>query len=99
MCNRLRLKELTKVTLTTITESNTVGQEKTMATACLKPLDKKQLDGTAVSLNDAEIRSLIDHEAKVAGLSGIDEAIQRVEQGKVDRGFIWDNLSMLISLL
>lgn len=55
--------------------------------------------GAVVSLNESEIRSLIDHEAKVAGLSGIDEAIKCVEQGKIGRGFIWDNLSMLISLL
>jgi hypothetical protein len=87
------------VTLTTKSESNTVGQGNNMATASLKPLDQKQLDGAVVSLDDSEIRSLIDHEAKVAGLSGIDEAITRVQQGKVERGFIWDNLSMLISLL
>ncbi len=69
------------------------------AVAYPKPLDQKQLDGAVVSLSDSEIRSLIDHEAKMAGLSGVEEAIARVRQGKVGRGFIWDNLSLLISLL
>ena len=71
-----------------------------MATAThLKPLDQKQLDGAVVSLTDLEIRSLIDHEAKMVGLSGVDEAVACVQQGKMGRGFIWDNLSLLTSLL
>ena len=71
-----------------------------MATAAYaKPLDQKQLDGAVVSLSDLEIRSLIDHEAKMAGLSGAEEAIARVQEGKAGRGFLWDNLSLLISLL
>jgi len=71
-----------------------------MATATqLKPLADKQLDGAAVSLSDDEIRSLIDHEARMVGLSGAEEAIACVQHGEVGRGFIWDNLSQLISLL
>jgi hypothetical protein len=65
---------------------------------CGPALDKR-LDGATVSLSDGELRTLIDQEAKLAGLSGAQEAIESVRRGHVGKGLIWDDLSLLVSLL
>lgn len=52
----------------------------------------------AVSLDRDGIVRLIQKEAQLLGLSA-DEAILQVQRGTPGRGYIWDDLSLLISLL
>lgn len=59
----------------------------------------KHLDGASVSLDERELRMLIDHEAKLVGLSGVQEAIDRVKRGDIGNSLLWDDLSLLVSLL
>jgi hypothetical protein len=52
----------------------------------------------AVSLDRDGIVRLIEKEAQVLGLSA-DNAISQVKHGIQGQGYLWDDLSLLVSLL
>jgi hypothetical protein len=59
---------------------------------------RPQLEATSTSLDKAEVFSLIEEEARLIGLSAAN-AIEKVKSGAPVRGYIWDDLSLLVSLL
>jgi hypothetical protein len=61
--------------------------------------DLNNLDGASVSLDRDQLCQLIDHEARLVGLSGAHEAVERVRQGDIGQGLMWDDLTLLVSLL
>jgi len=56
------------------------------------------LDASSVSMDRDEILALIETEARLIGLS-LSEAIERTRKGHTGSGYIWDDISLLVSLL
>jgi hypothetical protein len=59
---------------------------------------RPRLEAATSSLDRAELLSLIEEEARLLGLSA-ETAIAQVKHGKPERGYIWDDLSLLVTLL
>ena len=57
-----------------------------------------RLDEGSVTLGREELMHLINEEARILGLSG-EEAIAQVKRGIAVHGYIWDDISLLVSLL
>ena len=56
-------------------------------------------EGVSVSLDPQGLMDIIDQEARLVGMSGR-EAIDRVKTGGAPvHGYIWDDISLLVSLL
>ncbi len=56
-------------------------------------------EGVSVSLDPQGLMDIIDQEARLVGMSGR-EAIDRVRTcGAQVHGYIWDDISLLVSLL
>jgi hypothetical protein len=62
--------------------------------AATRPL----IDGLSETLGREDLLRLIGEEARLIGLSG-EEAIAQVRRGAPVRGYIWDDISLLVSLL
>jgi len=58
----------------------------------------RPVEEPSTTLNREEVLSLIDDEARMLGLSR-DEAIARVKGGSAAHGYVWDDISLLVSLL
>lgn len=51
-----------------------------------------------LTMNDDELRALIEREANALGLSG-EDAIARVKSGDVGQNYLWRDLQSLVHLL
>lgn len=62
------------------------------------PIVRPRIEEDSVTLSREEVLSLIEGEAKMLGLTR-DDAIARVKGGPTAHGYIWDDISLLVSLL
>ena len=56
------------------------------------------LDDSSVTLGREDLFRLIGEEARMVGLSA-EEAIAQVKRGAAVHGYVWDDISLLVSLL